>query len=565
MMARWMLAATAFGILISLAAFASNLVQRARGRSTRGLWTVALGLSVAWPVAAAFLLQQQMAPATVMLGDVVAVGAPAASPDAPRWVITLPTSGQINTALSVLWAIASLLLLTQAGRAVLRLRRIERSAVRATIAGESVLVSERLGPAVFGLVTRRVVVPAWLLDLDASLQSMVLRHEREHCDAGDPWLVWLAVIATIAMPWNVAVWWLAARLRLAMELDCDARTLRALPDRGDAYARLLLLIAQRTSGARFVAALAHSPSQLARRIAAMTSRSVISRMQLVGAYTLIAVAVAAACSGQVAGNLAGPATLERQQVADAAVVTSRATPTELPSDLPYFDFQVERAVFMLPGARGPEYPSALRAARMEGMVIAQFVVNVDGAVDMSTFKVVSSSDSAFSEAVRAAMPSLRYAPALVGDKAVRQLVQTPFTFTLSNDDGATNVRVGMTPEGQTKARRSSDMTSGPTLDPRATHESMVDRRASLAPGFKGPVYPAALRAEQVEGRVLIQIIVNADGSADMASFKVLESDHQLFTEAVKTALAAGRFSSATVQGKAVRELMLLPFEFVPRN
>ena len=70
---------------------------------------------------------------------------------------------------------------------------------------------------------------------------------------------------------------------------------------------------------------------------------------------------------------------------------------------------------------------------------------------------------------------------------------------------------------------------------------------------------------KVEGRVLIQIIVNADGSADMASFKVLESDHQLFTEAVKTALAAGRFSSATVQGKAVRELMLLPFEFVPRN
>jgi len=47
----------------------------------------------------------------------------------------------------------------------------------------------------------------------------------------------------------------------------------------------------------------------------------------------------------------------------------------------------------MPGAPSPRYPDALRIAGVEGSVVAQFVVNADGRPDMSTFKVVKSSNA----------------------------------------------------------------------------------------------------------------------------------------------------------------------------
>jgi protein TonB len=67
---------------------------------------------------------------------------------------------------------------------------------------------------------------------------------------------------------------------------------------------------------------------------------------------------------------------------------------------------------------------------VEGEVLAQFVVNADGTVDVSTFKVVKSSHELFTQSVRNALPNMRYQPAMVGDRAVRQLVQSPFTYSI---------------------------------------------------------------------------------------------------------------------------------------
>jgi TonB family protein len=76
-----------------------------------------------------------------------------------------------------------------------------------------------------------------------------------------------------------------------------------------------------------------------------------------------------------------------------------------------------------------EYPPALFAEHTPGRVIAEFVVDQAGRVETETFGVVSSSDRLFSEAVRRALPDVRYTPAIVNGRAVRQLVQQPFMFT----------------------------------------------------------------------------------------------------------------------------------------
>src|SRR5262249_56789106 len=82
------------------------------------------------------------------------------------------------------------------------------------------------GPVVTGLVRPEIVVPRWMLQRAPSEQRVVLAHEAEHVRAGDALLLATASAAVILMPWNPALWYMLSRVRLAVELDCDARVLR---------------------------------------------------------------------------------------------------------------------------------------------------------------------------------------------------------------------------------------------------------------------------------------------------------------------------------------------------
>jgi protein TonB len=100
------------------------------------------------------------------------------------------------------------------------------------------------------------------------------------------------------------------------------------------------------------------------------------------------------------------------------------------SDQPYFEFQVEKQVQQVPGTGNLRYPDMLRSANVEGEVLAQFVVDTTGRVEAGSFKVLKSSHDLFTAAVRSALPNMRFYPAEVGGRKVKQLVQQPFTFSL---------------------------------------------------------------------------------------------------------------------------------------
>ena len=120
---------------------------------------------------------------------------------------------------------------------------------------------------------------------------------------------------------------------------------------------------------------------------------------------------------------------ELQSPTQPRVAAKRAAPVV--NDGPYFEFQVEQPVRLASGGIAPRYPDVLREARVEGEVLAQFIVGPDGRPDVDSFKVLKSSHQLFASAVRSALPQMRFEPALVGGKAVRQLVQQPFTFSLT--------------------------------------------------------------------------------------------------------------------------------------
>ncbi|MGZ6640165.1 MAG: M56 family metallopeptidase, partial [Solirubrobacteraceae bacterium] len=60
-----------------------------------------------------------------------------------------------------------------------------------------------------------------------AVQRLVIAHEAEHVAARDTLVLGIACVVVAAMPWNPVVWYMLSRLRLAVELDCDARVLRA--------------------------------------------------------------------------------------------------------------------------------------------------------------------------------------------------------------------------------------------------------------------------------------------------------------------------------------------------
>ncbi len=98
---------------------------------------------------------------------------------------------------------------------------------------------------------------------------------------------------------------------------------------------------------------------------------------------------------------------------------------------PYMEFQVEKAVEKI-GGPAPEYPPSLKANGVEGEVLAQFVVNESGRYESGTLKILKSSNSAFTAAVKDALPGMKFSAAQIGGRKVSQLVQMPFRFNITH-------------------------------------------------------------------------------------------------------------------------------------
>jgi protein TonB len=97
----------------------------------------------------------------------------------------------------------------------------------------------------------------------------------------------------------------------------------------------------------------------------------------------------------------------------------------------YMDFQVEEQVAPISGTH-VDYPETMRSSGVEGQVDAQFVVDENGRVQGGSFKVLNSPNAAFVDAVKRALPGMRFRPAKIGSTKVSQVVQQSFKFKLSS-------------------------------------------------------------------------------------------------------------------------------------
>jgi protein TonB len=109
--------------------------------------------------------------------------------------------------------------------------------------------------------------------------------------------------------------------------------------------------------------------------------------------------------------------------------TSNApAPSLAGADSVFSQLEVDSTVTRYPGSAAPAYPLEMLKQGIQGSVMTQYVVDTTGFADTSSLKVLRSTHDDFTAAVRAALPYMRFYPAKVGSKKVRQLVEQEFTF-----------------------------------------------------------------------------------------------------------------------------------------
>ena len=562
MIASWMSYAFLVGALLAIAAIVVERINAARRWPMRAVWAAAVFLSIAWPVGSAVreVLAARMQPVTVLPFTITVQPSRIVS-DQP---LAPDRAALVDRVLVSLWIGMSILLLARLVRGVVMLRRSRRDWLEGEIDGTPVRLSDNVGPAVVGLHPMHVVVPEWILTLDAPLRAIVLRHEEEHRAARDPYLLFLAAIGIVLMPWNLPLWIQAKRLRLAIEMDCDARVLRAHPS-PERYGLLMLTIAQRRSVAPtlFAPMLSEPTTQLERRILAMrTTTRRLGRLTLYGGIALTLGVLAFACS-LTSDTPTGVTPVTKLPASTSGAASGAAADGGVTFVTAYSGTGQAQP---LPDSPTPKYPDLLRTARIQGTVLAQFVVDSSGTPEAPTLKVLESSHDLFTNSVRAALPTMKFSPAVVEGRRVKQLVQMLFGFNSPGANSASaTVRGNLTPLRRSQvtavAPRQSVTGPMPVNDNQTFFEFQVEHRVSPKSDNPPPRYPDLLRAAKVEGAVLAQFVVGADGVADTSTFKILRSSHDLFSKSVREALPAMRFNPALVGGKAVKQLVQMPFQF----
>ena len=514
MIAAWMLYCVAIAVLFVVVGETLERALHLAGRATRWAWVAALAGSYLVPGAALFRPSAFGALSVPLARPVVA--GPITSqhlggaPPPPTRSFSL---GDLDAVLAWAWGLSSAALLFSLGAAALRLAMLRRGWRSATVDGRAVLVSVNVGPAVAGLWRSQVVLPEWALRLGEGERRLMLTHEDEHVRARDPWLLAAAAAAVVLAPWNPVVWWQVRRLRLVVEMDCDARVLAREGDAPE-YGELLLRVGRRRARLPLGApALGEPASFLARRIRRMVTA--LPRWRWAGATAAGMVAAGAIFAACEAPRPVGP---------KAASDPSAAVKTE---GGPYSP----DAMYLQRLAH--QYHGEAFAHPLPGAAVA-FVFDAHGSVISHAAGVREARDKDCLAVVDRLVPAFRASKWSSGGCA----------------DAADRGAVVVYWKRLKPVQVSDDVST----------ESMLDERPVFVSG--PPLqYPTLLRQAGIQGRVMVRAIIDTTGRAEPASVQVVESPHPGFDQAARNAVLQARFSHGRFRGRSVRVLIEFPVEF----
>ena len=254
-------------------------------------------------------------------------------------------------------------------------------------------------------------------------------------------------------------------------------------------------------------------------------------------------------------NIKRPASIDEIQV----VGYSSAPKAEEQGEI----FQVVEEQPMFPGGmeemmkflqQNIKYPIEAQEQGKQGRVIVQFVVNKDGSI--SNDSVVRSVDPLLdAEALRVVRSMPNWKPGKQRGKEVRVRFTLPVSFRLSG--GSTDKAQESTKVAQTENASSRDEIFQVVEEMPEYPGGMSELMKYFSTNMR---YPKEAQSKGIQGRVIVQFVVEKDGSITDA--KVMKPvDPQLDAEALRVVNAMPKWTPGKQRGKAVRVRYTLPVMF----
>lgn len=105
--------------------------------------------------------------------------------------------------------------------------------------------------------------------------------------------------------------------------------------------------------------------------------------------------------------------------------------------------------------------------------------------------------------------------------------------------------------------------TAPPLPPKPGNVYSEDQVSERPERISSPPaqYPDRLRQAGIEGRVLIEVVIDVTGRAEPGSFRILTRTHQLFEAPARDVVQNSLFSPGRIQGRAVRVRTQVPINF----
>ena len=196
------------------------------------------------------------------------------------------------------------------------------------------------------------------------------------------------------------------------------------------------------------------------------------------------------------------------------------------------------------------YPEDAQAVNIEGAVVVSFVVNEDGR--LSDFAIAQEAYYSLNmEALRVAKLLPAFKPGLLDGKPVKVRYRLPIGFNLTSGPEQANI-----PRGD--HYDTLDMYQFPKYTEDDTSQIKFTRHEIH--------YPDRAREMGIQGKVVVGIIVNEDGS--LSDFKIIKSvDRDLDAEAMRVVKLFDhiKFKPAMRDGKAVKARFEVPIDFKLAN
>ena len=435
---------------------------------------------------------------------------------------------------------------------LLSMRHLIRSGKRRDISDGIVVITH---DKTYGPFSWMHYVIASEKDLDDNF-DMILAHERAHIYLHHSWDLLFVQLCAMAQWFNPAVWLLKRELEAIHEYEADSATLRQGFDARQYQLRLF----EEAVGVKFNTITNNfNKCSTKKRIIMMmkcqTSPWARLKALFVLPVTLAAVTVISCTSPKEKKTEANqePASAPEMQVVTYAPQPKEAEQGEV--------FQVVEEQPMFPGGMGElmkylqaniKYPEQAKNNGLQGRVIVQFVVNKDGSICEDTI-LKSVAPSLDAEAVRVVRSMPNWTPGKQKGEAVRVRFTLPVTFRLDGGAESKPAEVKQVVKTSTQGEEIFNVVEEQPIY-LGGHEALMKY---IQQNIK---YPKEAQEQGKQGRVIVQFVVEKDGSITDAKI-VRSADPQLDAEALRIVNAMPNWTPGKQRGEPVRTYFTIPVTF----